>query len=88
MCISALHQYFIVPSVLLLVCVNSLAVSGSNQAYRAISTGQLNALLRLHICPIKVVVFNLPLGHLTMAGYLVFRGAWRLDAFSAYPFAT
>ena len=30
------------------------------QAERAISTGQLNALLRLHPPPIKVVVFDCP----------------------------
>ncbi len=30
------------------------------QAERAISTGQLNALLRLHIQPIHVVVFHGP----------------------------
>jgi hypothetical protein len=36
----------------------SPASSGSNQAYRAISTGQLNALLRLHLRPIDVVVFH------------------------------
>jgi hypothetical protein len=30
------------------------------QAERAISTGQLNALLRLHIQPINVVVFHGP----------------------------
>ena len=36
----------------------SLASAGSNQAYRAISTGQLNALLRLHLRPIDVVVFH------------------------------
>ena len=35
-----------------------LAVSGSNQANRAISTGQLNALPRLHLRPIDVVVFH------------------------------
>ena len=35
-----------------------LATSGSNQAYRAISTGQLNALLRVHLRPIDVVVFH------------------------------
>ena len=34
------------------------AVAGSNQANRAISTGQLNALLRLHLRPIDVVVFH------------------------------
>lgn len=56
-----------------------LSVTGSNQAYRAISTGQLNALLRLHLRPIDVVVFHGP------QGYLVLRGASRLDAFSGYP---
>ena len=35
-----------------------LAVSGSNQANRAISTGQLNALLRLHLRPIDVMVYH------------------------------
>ena len=57
----------------------SLAVTGSNQAYRAISTGQLNTLLRLHLRPIDVVVYHGP------QGYLVSRGASRLDAFSGYP---
>ena len=36
----------------------SLSSTGSNQANRAISTGQLNALLRLHLRPIDVVVFH------------------------------
>ena len=36
----------------------NLAVSGSNQAYRAISTSQLNALPHLHLWPIDVVVFH------------------------------
>ena len=61
---------------LLVIC---LSVTGSNQAYRAISTGQLNALLRLHLRPIDVVVFHGPQGD------LVLRGASRLDAFSGYP---
>ena len=56
-----------------------LAFTGSNQAYRAISTSQLNALLRLHLWPIDVVVYHGP------QGYLVLRGASRLDAFSGYP---
>ena len=56
-----------------------LASTGSDQAYRAISTGQLNALLRLHLRPIDVVVYHGP------QGYLVLRGASRLDAFSGYP---
>lgn len=57
----------------------SLAVTGSDQAYRTISTGQLSALLRVHLRPIDVVVCHGP------QGYLVSRGASRLDAFSGYP---
>ena len=54
--------------------------TGSNQAYRTISIGQLNALLRLHLRPIDEVVYLGP------QGYLVLKGASRLDAFSGYPF--
>ena len=57
-----------------------LASTGSNQAYRTISTSQLNALLRLHLWPIDEMVYLGP------QGYLVLRGASRLDAFSGYPF--
>ena len=39
-----------------------LTVTGSDQAYRTISTGQLNALLRLHLQPIDEVVFLGPDG--------------------------
>ena len=46
---------------------------------RPISTGPLNALLHLHLRPIDVVVYHGP------QGYLVLRGASRLDAFSGYP---
>ena len=64
------------------VCVlifSSLTITGSNQAYRAISTSQLNALQRLHLWPIDEVVYLGPQGD------LVLRGASRLDAFSGYP---
>ena len=57
----------------------SLASTGSNQAYRTISTSQLSALPHLHLWPIDVVVYHGP------QGYLVLRGASRLDAFSGYP---
>ena len=57
----------------------SHSVTGSNQAYRAISTSQLNVLPRLHLWPIDEVVY------LGSQGYLVLRGASRLDAFSGYP---
>ena len=56
--------------------------SGSDQAARAISTGQLSALLHLHLRPIDVVVFHGSLGD------LVSRGVSRLDAFSGYPVRT
>ena len=62
--------------------VGGLASTESDQAYRAISTGQLNALPRLHLRPIDVVVFH------GSQGDLVSRGASRLDAFSGYPVRT
>ena len=65
---------------MLLISKPNLAFTGSNQAYRAISTGQLNALLHLHLRPIDVVVFH------GSQGDLVLKGASRLDAFSGYPF--
>ena len=58
---------------------SSLSVTGSDQAYWTISTGQLSALLRVHLRPIDVVVCHGPQGD------LVLRGASRLDAFSGYP---
>ena len=54
---------------------------------RAISTGQLNALLRLHRPPIHVVVFHGPYS-LEVMGNLISRWASRLDAFSGYPIQT
>ncbi len=61
---------------------SGLASTESDQAYRAISTGQLNALPRLHLRPIDVVVCH------GSQGDLVSRGASRLDAFSGYPVRT
>ena len=53
---------------------------------RPISTGQLHALLRFHLLPIYLVVFK---GSYSFRlGYLILRGASRLDAFSVYPFPT
>src|SRR5690606_39495330 len=54
---------------------------------RPISTGQLNALLRLHFRPINLVIFqgSYPLWEV---GDLILRGASRLDAFSVYPCRT
>lgn len=84
----AVQETTVVPSHLALLTMRlslvllNLAVTGSNQAYRAISTSQLNALLRLHLWPIDVVVFHGPQGD------LVLKGASRLDAFSGYPVRT
>jgi hypothetical protein len=56
-----------------------LAVSGSDQAFRAISTGQLNALLRLHLRPIDVVVFHGPQGRPCFEGGFPLRCLQRLS---------
>ncbi len=58
------------------------------QASRQISTGQLKPSPVLHLLPIDPVVFRVPSVCLAAKGDLVFRGGWRLDAFSASPFAT
>ena len=53
---------------------------------RPISNSQLHALLHFHLCPIYLVVFK---GSYNITlGYLILRGASRLDAFSVYPFPT
>ncbi len=63
------------------------SVNFYGQASRPISTGKLNALLRLHTQPINVVVYNGPSGDCSR-GYLILKEASRLDAFSGYPFRT
>jgi len=59
----------------------------SNPSPRPISTGQLNALLRLHIRPINLVIYQGPYP-INSVGDLILRWASHLDAFSAYPFRT
>src|ERR671937_163468 len=54
---------------------------------RAISTGPLNASLRLHVPPIDVVVSHGPYS-LEGMGSLILGWASRLDAFSGYPIRT
>ena len=61
-----------------------------NQAYwsspHPISSSQLHVLPHFHLCPINLVVFK---GVYSFRmGYLILRGASRLDAFSVYPFRT
>ena len=49
-----------------------------------ISSSQLHMLPYFHLCPINLVVFK---GVYSFRmGYLILRGASRLDAFSVYPF--
>ena len=51
---------------------------------RPISNSQLHMLPCFHLCPIYLVVFK---GSYNFSlGYLILRGASRLDAFSVYPF--
>ena len=51
----------------------------------SISTGKLNTLLRLHIRPINLVVFQGTF-ELLLLRNLILERASRLDAFSVYPF--
>ena len=53
---------------------------------RPISNSQLHTLLRFHLCPIYLVVFKG--SYFSRMGYLILRGASRLDAFSVYPCQT
>ena len=49
-----------------------------------ISNSQLHVLPHFHLCPIYLVVFKGV--YFLRMGYLILRGASRLDAFSVYPF--
>ena len=51
---------------------------------RPISNSQLHVLPHFHLCPIYLVVFKGV--YFIRMGYLILRGASRLDAFSVYPF--
>ena len=53
---------------------------------RPISDSQLHTLPYFHLCPIYLVVFKG--SYFFRMGYLILRGASRLDAFSVYPFQT
>ena len=53
---------------------------------RPISNSQLHALRHFHLCPIYLVVFKG--SYFFRMGYLILRGASRLDAFSVYPVPT
>ena len=69
-------------------CGRDDAAEKGGQASRLISTGQLKPLPVLHFRPIDPVVYREPSDPAEAGkGDLIFGGAWRLDAFSAYPFA-
>ena len=53
---------------------------------RPISNSQLHVLPHFHLCPIYLVVFKG--SYFFRMGYLILRGASRLDAFSVYPVPT
>ena len=61
-----------------------LYISYSRINLRSISIHQLNALPHLHLEPIYLIVFKGSY-FLEGRGYLILRGASRLDAFSVYP---
>ena len=58
-----------------------------NPSPRPISTGRLNALLRLHLRPINLVFYQGPY-RVKPVGDLISGWVSHLDAFSAYPFRT
>ena len=62
-------------------CISTLRSSP-----RPISNSQLHTLLHFHLCPIYLVVFKG--SYFFRMGYLILRGASRLDAFSVYPCQT
>ena len=74
-------QYCSMSFVLLTILTGAycLAVSGSDQAYRAISTSQLKALPLLHLWPIDVVVFHGPQGRPCFEGGFPLRCLQRLS---------
>ena len=63
-----------------------LRLTASRSNPRPISNSQLHTLLHFHLCPIYLVVFKG--SYFFRMGYLILRGASRLDAFSVYPFQT
>src|SRR5262245_43584683 len=68
--------------------MNSIAsASDQTQSHRPISTGRLNALPRLHLRPINLVVCEGPY-LVDPVGDLILGRASHLDAFSAYPCRT
>ena len=90
---SKLHIHFtsilssaLTTCLLSLSSLSSLSPQTLRSNPRPISNSQLHTLLYFHLCPIYLVVFK---GSYSFRmGYLILRGASRLDAFSVYPFRT
>ena len=57
----------------------------TRSSLRPISIRQLHTLLHFHLEPIYLVVFKGSYLNFRSLGYLILRGASRLDAFSVYP---
>ena len=74
----------ILNTILLTVFLKSLSTFWISP--RPISNSQLRTLLHFHLCPIYLVVFKG--SYFFRMGYLILRGASRLDAFSVYPVQT
>ena len=91
-----MFRYFLVPSKLYTVYLlrHFLSYDASCSAFashswsspRPISNSQLHVLPHFHLCPIYLVVFKG--SYFFRMGYLILRGASRLDAFSVYPVPT
>ena len=79
---SKLHTRNFQPTLSLHLCLSPSPWS----CPRPISCGQLHTLLYFHLCPIHLVLFKG--SYFLRMGYLILRGASRLDAFSVYPFQT
>ena len=78
-CLSNIHQN---ASILLPVLHTRRFSPPFRKSFRPISNSQLRTLLHFHLCPIYLMVFK------GSHGYLILRGASRLDAFSVYPCRT
>ena len=93
-CIYILHPFSFrvnhLPASGFLLSLFSVSFLFLQQVYRSnprpISSSQLHTLLYFHLCPIYLVVFKG--SYCFRMGYLILRGASRLDAFSVYPFRT
>ena len=80
-------SWFLIVSSKLHTCWHFLEIHSSCDSWSSphpISNSQLHVLPHFHLCPIYLVVFKGV--YFFRMGYLILRGASRLDAFSVYPF--